>query len=202
MNKQALSLLSAILLTACASPDPSPSPRTNPSPRTTLGYLPGEGVPTAAVDELVDIYNIPDAVPQDDPLHPFANRPYTVFGQSYTPMQSAVGYKERGIASWYGTGFEGNITASGEVCELYVMTAAHNLLPIPSYVRVTHLGNGKSVVVKVNDRGPFRNDRLINLSYVAAKKLDMIELGTAEVEVESVMPDSRLLPNRYPQNWR
>ncbi|MDD4964464.1 MAG: septal ring lytic transglycosylase RlpA family protein [Gallionella sp.] len=193
MNKHYLSLLGTLLLVACAS--------TTSRSSSTLGYLAGEGVPSAAVDELVDIYNIPDAVPKDEPLHPFANLPYTMFGKSYTPMLSAVGYKERGIASWYGTGFEGNITSSGEVCELYTMTAAHNLLPIPSYVRVTHLGNGKSVVVKINDRGPFRDDRLINLSYVAAKKLDMIELGTAEVEVESVMPDSRPLLNRYPQNW-
>jgi rare lipoprotein A len=188
MNKHYLSLFCTLLLAACASTSPRSA---------TPGYLAGEGVPSAAVDELVDIYRIPDAVPKDEPLHPFANLPYTMFGKSYTPMLSSVGYKERGIASWYGTGFEGNITASGEVCELYAMTAAHKLLPIPSYVRVTNLGNGKFVVVKVNDRGPFHDDRLINLSYVAAKKLDMIELGTAEVEVESVMPNYYINPQ-----WR
>lgn len=177
LNKRVLSLLCVLILEGCASSPPSPQ------------YLPGEGKPPASLDDLARIEKIPNAIPKDEPLHPFANLPYTEMGQNYTPLLCAKGYKERGLASWSGIGFEGKMTASGELSDLYAMTAAHNILPIPSYVRVTHLGNGKSIVVRVNDRGPFHTDRIINLSYVAAKKLDMIESGTAEVEIEAVMPE-------------
>lgn len=135
-----------------------------------------------------DLAFIPDAVPQDEPLRQANMRPYVALGKWYTPMAGLASYKERGIASWYGRRYHGQKTASGEVYDMYGMTAAHTILPIPSYVRVTNIRNGKSVVVRVNDRGPFLSDRLIDLSYTAAYKLDVLGGGSAWVEVETILP--------------
>lgn len=129
---------------------------------------------------------IPDAVPKDEPLHRYANNPYEVFGQPYTPVRARGSYKIRGLASWYGKKFHGLKTASGEIYDMYGMTAAHPTLPIPSYVRVTNLGNDRSVVVRINDRGPFHPDRIIDLSYTAAYKLGYINAGSTMVEVERI----------------
>jgi rare lipoprotein A len=131
---------------------------------------------------------IPDAVPISEPLHKYANRPYEVFGKKYTPMAALQPFRQRGMASWYGKKFHGQKTSSGEVYDMYKMTAAHPTLPIPSYARVTHVGNGKSVVVRINDRGPFHANRVIDLSYAAAYKLGYIGAGSAQVEVEAVLP--------------
>jgi rare lipoprotein A len=147
------------------------------------GYLAGDG-PGANVPPNLDA--IPDAVPQAEPLHPFANRPYVALGQTYTPLEKPGNYKEHGIASWYGKKFHGQRTSSGEVYDMYGMTAAHPTLPIPSYARVTNLSNHKSVIVRINDRGPFLHDRIMDLSYTAAYKLGMIGGGSGEVEVESL----------------
>lgn len=126
-----------------------------------------------------------DAVPRPDPILAAGNRsPYTVNGEQYDILQDASDYKQRGIASWYGTKFQGHKTSNGEIFDLYQATAAHKTLPIPCYARVTNLANGRSVVVRVNDRGPFHDDRLIDLSYAAAIKLGYMEQGTAQVEVE------------------
>jgi rare lipoprotein A len=133
--------------------------------------------------------SIPDAVPKDEPLHRYANRPYTVFGKGYVPIASRGAYRERGTASWYGKKFHGQKTSSGEIYDMYKMSGAHKTLPIPSYARVTNVANGKSVVVRINDRGPFHSDRIIDLSYAAAYKLGYIGAGSALVEVESVNPD-------------
>jgi rare lipoprotein A len=133
---------------------------------------------------------IPDAVPRTEPLHRGTQRPYVVMGRSYTPMTRIEPYKARGIATWYGRRYHGKPTSSGEPYDMYAMTAAHTVLPIPSYVRVTNVANGKSVVVRVNDRGPFIGDRLIDLSYTAAHKLGIIGSGSGMVEVESIMPGS------------
>lgn len=132
-----------------------------------------------------------DAVPVADPITRAGNTsPYLVRGKKYHVMQNASGYRERGTASWYGAKFQGHKTANGEIYDLYRATAAHKTLPIPSYVRVTNLANSRSVVVRVNDRGPFHPDRVIDLSYAAAVKLGYMELGTAEVVVEIVsVPD-------------
>jgi rare lipoprotein A len=111
-----------------------------------------------------------------------------VFGREYVPMTRLAAHRERGVASWYGRKFHGRRTASGEVYDMYAMTAAHPTLPIPSYVRVTHLRNGRSVVVRVNDRGPFLHGRVIDLSYTAALRLDYVRAGSAEVEVELILP--------------
>jgi len=131
---------------------------------------------------------IPDAEPKVEPLHKFANRPYFVLGQTYTPDTRLKPYKETGVASWYGRRYHGQKTSTGEVYDMYGMTAAHPTLPIPSYVRVTNLKNSKSVVVRVNDRGPFHSDRLIDLSYTAAYKLGVLAGGSTQVEVESIDP--------------
>jgi len=127
-------------------------------------------------------------VPRDEPLHRYANRPYEALGKRYVPLSAPGNYKERGIASWYGKKFHGQRTSSGEVYNMYGMSAAHKTLPIPSYARVTNLRNGKSVIVRVNDRGPFMHDRIMDVSYAAAYRLDIIGNGSGEVEVESIMP--------------
>jgi rare lipoprotein A len=136
-----------------------------------------------------DLDAIPDAVPVALPKSRYGNpKDYEVLGERYFVLNSAAGYKERGHASWYGTKFHGKRTSSGEPYDMFAMTAAHKTLPLPTYVRVTHLGNGKSVVVKVNDRGPFHVGRIIDLSYAAAARLDILGQGSAMVEVETVTP--------------
>ncbi|MDQ3186343.1 MAG: septal ring lytic transglycosylase RlpA family protein [Pseudomonadota bacterium] len=135
-----------------------------------------------------DLASIPDAVPRDEPLRQANMRPYVALGKSYAPMTALKSYRERGIASWYGRRYHGQKTASGEPYDMYTMTAAHTTLPLPSYARVTNIRNGKSVVVRVNDRGPFHSDRLIDLSYTAAYKLGVLDGGSAWVEVESILP--------------
>ena len=131
-----------------------------------------------------DLAAIPDAVPRDEPRSRYGNpETYEVFGKRYKLMKSGKGHVERGLASWYGPGFHSERTSSGEPYDMYAMTAAHKTLPIPAYVRVTNLENGRSVVVRVNDRGPFVGERIIDLSYTAASKLDMLRAGTARVEI-------------------
>ena len=131
---------------------------------------------------------IPDAVPRDEPLHRFANRPYEVLGSRYVPQTGRRAFSQEGVASWYGKRFHGKKTASGESYDMYAMTAAHPTLPIPSYVRVTSLANGQSVVVRINDRGPFHSQRIIDLSYTAATKLGYISQGSTRVRVEGLDP--------------
>jgi rare lipoprotein A len=129
----------------------------------------------------------PDAVPRPEPKSRYGNGPvYEVLGEQYTVMPSSAGYKERGVASWYGTKFHGNLTSMREPYDMYAMTAAHKTLPLPTYVRVRNLRNDKTVVVRVNDRGPFAHNRIIDLSYSAALKLDMVRDGTTMVEVEAL----------------
>ena len=132
--------------------------------------------------------SIPDAVPRAEPLHRWANRPYEAMGRKYVPLTRVGVYTQRGTASWYGKRFHGNPTSSGEKYDMYKMTAAHPILPIPSYVRVTNVVNRRSVVVRVNDRGPFHAGRAIDLSYAAAYKLGYIAQGSAEVQIEQVVP--------------
>ena len=127
-------------------------------------------------------------MPALEPLHRFANRPYTVFGQDFVPAISLRPYKESGIASWYGRKFHGQKTSIGETYDMYAMTAAHPTLPLPSYARVTNVTTGKTVVVRVNDRGPFLHDRIIDLSYAAAHRLGIAAQGSGEVEVEAIIP--------------
>ncbi len=134
-----------------------------------------------------NLERVADAVPRREPLHKFANRPYEALGKRYVPLTSVQPFRQSGLASWYGKRYHGQKTSSGETYDMYAMTAAHATLPIPSYVRVTNLANGRSVVVRVNDRGPFKSDRVIDLSYVAAYKLGFIQAGQARVEVEAIV---------------
>lgn len=138
-----------------------------------------------------EIEKIPDPVPRSEPRSAKGNPPfYEVLGKRYFVMADSAGYLERGIASWYGPGFHAASTSNGERYDMYAMTAAHKTLPLPSYVQVTNLKNGKSVVVRVNDRGPFKDGRIIDLSYTAAAKLDMLKDGTTFVEVRALTPQT------------
>ncbi|MBI3574400.1 MAG: septal ring lytic transglycosylase RlpA family protein [Gammaproteobacteria bacterium] len=167
-------LLAAIALTACGT-----VPRGG-------GYYLDDG-PDAA--PAADVSKVPDAVPQREPRAAYGNNNYTALGVRYTPMPDAKGYRERGVASWYGKKFHGHPTSSREPYDMYAMTAAHKTLPLPSYVRVHNLQNGRAVIVRVNDRGPFLHDRVIDLSYAAAYKLGIVGTGTGLVEVEAVEPE-------------
>jgi rare lipoprotein A len=136
-----------------------------------------------------DVSAIPDAVPKTEPRSARGNPAfYDVLGKRYFVLPTAEGYLERGVASWYGPGFHAATTSNGERYDMYAMTAAHTTLPLPSYVQVTNLRNGRSVVVRVNDRGPFKSSRIIDLSYTAASKLGMLKDGTTFVEVRAITP--------------
>lgn len=199
----AAALALAALLAGCGSAprhapvEPGASPRADAPraevPRRGGGYYKDDGPGDSAPPNLEQT---PDAVPRAEPLHRFANRPYEVFGRQYVPVSQAAGFRQRGIASWYGRRYHGQRTSSGEPYDMYAMTAAHPTLPIPSYVRVTSVANGRSVVLRVNDRGPFHADRIIDLSYTAALKLGYINAGSALVEVETVLPGSTPQPAR------
>ncbi|MDR3390317.1 MAG: septal ring lytic transglycosylase RlpA family protein [Sulfuriferula sp.] len=194
--KKLLALLIVTALAGCASVPPSRPPAPNkpqPAPDTIVskhksggGYYlddgPGDN-PPANLDA------IPDAVPKVEPLLKSANKPYVALGQEYTPATATAPYQEQGVASWYGRRFNGKPTASGEVYDMYAMTAAHKTLPIPSYARVTSLANGKSVIVRINDRGPFHSSRIIDLSYTAAYKLGIAQGGSGKVEVTAITPE-------------
>jgi len=142
---------------------------------------------------------IPDAVPRAEPRSPYGNPAfYDALGRRYYILPNAEGYRERGVASWYGPGFHNGRTSSGEAYNMYAMTAAHKTLPLPCFAEVTNLGNGRSVVVRINDRGPFVANRLIDLSYVAAAKLDMLREGTTLVEVRTLSSPATPLPAPAP----
>jgi len=188
-----------LLLAGCAStPEQSPapsspeiksSPEASPQAPGKGGYYKDDGPGEKPPPNLAEI---PDAVPRIEPPHRYANRPYQVFGKDYAPIAAKQPYRERGTASWYGKKFHGQKTSSGEVYDMYAMSGAHRTLPIPSYARVTNVANGRSVVVRINDRGPFHSSRIIDLSYAAAYRLGYIQAGSATVEVESIHPgDSR-----------
>ena len=195
----ALSLL--ILLGACSSPAPriereaapAPAPKAhkpgmkpNPLARRGGGFYKDDGMPEEVPDNLDEI---PDAEPRNEALHRFANRPYVVLGKEYVPYTSLQPYKVRGIASWYGKKFHGQKTSIGEPYDMFAMTAAHPTLAIPSYARVTNVQSGKSVIVRITDRGPFHADRVIDLSFTAAYKLGYLNSGSTPVEVEAIVPE-------------
>ena len=203
-------LLLPLLLAACGTQAPRPVTDRGETPATAVPPAPtfkSEGKKPASAIRYGggfykddgpgerppdDIDAIPDAIPRAEPLHRFANNPYSVLGRDYVPLREIQPYRERGIGSWYGRKFHGQKTSSGEPYDMYGMTAAHPTLPIPSYVRVSNPANGKSVVVRVNDRGPFHSGRLIDLSWTAAWKLGYIGAGSTLVEVESLVPGQTL----------
>lgn len=143
-----------------------------------------------APDSPPDVSQVPDAVPAVEPLSEYGNKsPYKALGETYTVMESAKGFTQTGKASWYGKKFHGLKTSSGEKYDMYKMTAAHTSLPLPSYVRVTNLANNKSVIVKVNDRGPFHSERIMDLSYAAAARLDYLKTGTTNIRIDAINPE-------------
>ena len=168
----------ALLLSSCGMFSKAP-------PTPSGKYYSDDGPPDRIPENLA---RIPDAEPRDEPFHRFANRPYTVFGQTYVPVVNKQATRERGMASWYGRKFHGQKTASGETYDMFAMTAAHKTLPLPSFARVTNVKTGQSVVVRVNDRGPFHSDRIIDLSYAAAARIGIVNAGSGLVEVERIIP--------------
>jgi rare lipoprotein A len=162
--------LAALLLAACAGKkDREAEPGDGPSSRSI----------TAA--------DVRDAVPVNEPRARYGNHsPYTVLGKTYTVLPTSKGYHERGIASWYGSKFHGRRTSSGELYDMHLATAAHKSLPLPTYAEVTNLDNGRKMIVKINDRGPFHEDRIIDLSYAAAIKLGVDQTGTARIDVRAI----------------
>ena len=201
--------IAMVTLSGCGSAPRQPEPRAErtppqvskapsaprPAPRapTTRGggyYLddgPGDAAP-------VDLDSVPEPTPQLEPLHRAAMRPYVVLGQTFTPMTDLQPYKARGVATWYGRRYHGKPTSNGEIYDMYSISAAHPTLPIPSYARVTNLATGRSVIVRVNDRGPFLDNRLIDLSYAAAHRIGLVAGGSALVEVETIIPDGSAPP--------
>ena len=186
---RALAAAALLALAACTSApkrEPVAGAAIPPAPPSRPGGYYKDDGPGANPPANLD--TIPDAVPRLEPLNRFANRPYSVFGVDYVPATSLRPYRERGLASWYGRKFHNQKTSTGEVYDMYAMTAAHPTLPLPSYARVTNLANGRSVVVRVNDRGPFHPGRVIDLSYAAAYRIGIAQRGSGEVEVESALP--------------
>lgn len=184
-----LTLLTFLLVACGGSPSVKTSEPTKPTEvskaKKSGGYYlddgPGDN-PPANIDA------IPDAVPRVETLLVRANKPYVALGNSYTPMTEYQPYKKRGVASWYGKRYHGQKTSAGEVYDMYGMTGAHTVLPLPSYVRVTNPENQKSVIIRINDRGPFHSDRLIDLSYAASYKLGLAGKGSGIVDVEAIDP--------------
>ncbi|MDB5852133.1 MAG: Endolytic peptidoglycan transglycosylase RlpA [Herminiimonas sp.] len=163
-----------------------PLPALPPAGSGRGGYYLDDGPGDRPPDGL---YDTPDADPKVEPLPQRINKPYVVFGKTYTPVTSLQQFTQRGHGSWYGKKFHGQKTSSGELYDMYKMTAAHPTLPIPSYARVTNLANGRQVIVRVNDRGPFHSSRIVDLSYTAALKLGYIGKGSAELQVDLLLPD-------------
>jgi rare lipoprotein A len=179
-------LLATLTLASCGS-----SPSRPPASSKPGGYYLDDGPgpnPPANLD------SIPEPMPKTEPINRSTSRPYAVLGHAYTPYTRLTPYKARGVASWYGKRYHGQKTSSGEMYDMYAMTAAHTILPLPSYARVTSVATGKSVIVRVNDRGPFHEDRLIDLSYLAAQRLGLLGQGSGIVEVEAIIPGNEAAP--------
>ncbi|MRW93994.1 septal ring lytic transglycosylase RlpA family protein [Duganella sp. FT80W] len=177
-----------------AKPDPS-LPVLPPANSGRGGYYQDDGPGDSPPPNLMDT---PDADVRNDPLLPRSNRPYTVFGKTYTPITDDEPFTQIGVGSWYGKKFHGQRTSSGELYDMYKMTAAHPILPIPSYARLTNMVSGASVVVRINDRGPFHSNRAIDVSYTAALKLGLLGKGSHELKIERILPEEvdRMLATR------
>lgn len=199
-SRVATAVLIVFILSACSTPPAAPKKRIAPAPakkeinvvidpdnnKKPGGYYQNDGPATPPANTPIAA----EPIPKNEPELPRANVPYTVEGEVVTPMQGKQAYREQGLASWYGKQFHGRKTASGEKFNMFAYSAAHRTLPIPSYARVTNPKNGKSAIVRINDRGPFHKKRLLDLSYAAALKLDIIKSGQATVLIERVFPDS------------
>ena len=206
----ALAAGAAALLSACGnvplndervSPMPAPGAQTARTPRIDhdLPVLPRAGSGRGGYyqddgpgdNPPADLRSVADAEVRAEPYSRTANRPYTVFGKTYTPMLNDLPFSQRGVSTWYGKKFHGQRTSSGEIYDMYKMTAAHPTLPIPSYARITSLDSGKSVVVRINDRGPFHSRRIVDVSYTAALKLGLLGKGSHQVQLERVFAQSQ-----------
>ncbi|QLG88786.1 septal ring lytic transglycosylase RlpA family protein [Chitinibacter bivalviorum] len=201
-------LISALLISACSTTPPprtesKPAATPKPTPQSTLAsspspyrctYAPASGSGAFYKDDgpmgemPANLDYVMEPTPKWEPLHKWANRPYNVLGLSFTPLDTPGQLNEQGVASWYGRKFHGQKTSTGEIYDMFQMTAAHPTLPLPSYARVTNLKNGRSVIVRVNDRGPFHKGRVMDLSFLAACRLGYATGGSAEVKVESLLP--------------
>ncbi len=178
--------LAALLLAACSSqPDAPEQTKDDSYDRETAGgrYSMRQD---KAPGEMPDMSHVKDAVPRFEPYSRRGNKDYNVWGQDYEVWREVENYRDEGMASWYGAKFHGHDTSNGEVYDMYTMTAAHKNLPLPSFVKVTNTANGRQVIVRVNDRGPFHDGRIIDLSYAAAWKLGMLDKGTAPVKIELI----------------
>ncbi len=190
---RAPALLSVVVLAACSTPSPRPTPDQPNAGRYALD----QDVAPQRHEVPPDIASTPDAVPRAEPRSAYGNpASYEVLGRTYRVLASSSGFRERGYASWYGKKFHGHRTSSGEPYDMFKMTAAHKTLPLPTYVRVTRVDTGRSVVVRVNDRGPFHKGRIIDLSYAAAARLDMLGAGSAMVEISAIDPGDSPPPGR------
>lgn len=190
-------LSTTLCLSGCFTAKPMPKKAPTPAAKPKR-YKIEQDIGPHHTERLPDFSKIPNAVPRHEPKSRIGNpKTYTVFNKTYCVMQSSKGYKERGTASWYGKKFHGFHTSNGEVYDMYGMSAAHKTLPLPTYAKVTNLSNGKHVIVKINDRGPFHDDRLIDLSYAAASKLGILATGTAKVEIQALDPSEKVLPQLY-----
>lgn len=218
-----LPALIALLVTACGTTPTRPTPAEGASVAQNVGkgaaagstpvnpcaptrkhldsdYTPGglyaPGVADSGPATAIDVSGVQEPVPRDEPRSRYGNRsPYTVLGKSYKVRDSAAGYSERGVASWYGAKFNGRATSSGELYDMCLFSAAHKTLPLPSFVRVTNLDNGRSLIVRVNDRGPFHSGRIMDLSYAAAVRLGVDRTGTARVELQAIDGDGNPAPS-------
>ncbi|MFW5815964.1 MAG: septal ring lytic transglycosylase RlpA family protein, partial [Wenzhouxiangella sp.] len=171
--------LLAFALSACSTLTREPGPARPPGE-------PADGPP----DQALDVARIVPVIPRPEPRSPYGNHsPYTVLGETYEVRPSAAGYRERGLASWYGTKFHGRLTSSGEPYDMHQLTAAHRTLPLPTFAEVRHLETGRTIIVRINDRGPFHPDRIIDLSWAAAVKLGIDQAGTGPVEVRAITFD-------------
>jgi rare lipoprotein A len=189
--RRLLLIVSSLVLLTCATAKQAEATHQLGATPTTSNKRPTKTSWTSSKNiGSIDIHLIPDAIPQEEPLIKSANLPYTTLGRSFRPDIRVKPYQAMGLASWYGKKFHGCTTSSGEKYDMFSMTAAHPTLPIPSYARVTNLYNSKSVVVRVNDRGPFHKNRVIDLSYAAAHRLGFVKQGSAKIAVERVWPAS------------
>ena len=187
MKKNILTLVTAFLLFGCQSIDPlfEESNKDKPKVKNSGAYYLDDG-PDENPPQNLD--KIPDAQPKYEALSKRANRPYVAFEKKYVPMQKIIPFKEEGYASWYGKRYHGRKTSIGETYDMYQMTGAHKTLPLPCYIKVTNLKNNRSVIIRVNDRGPFIDERIVDLSYAAAHRLEIIQNGSELVKIEMVNP--------------
>lgn len=181
-------LLSAFVLTACGTTSPSSSP---PQPNAGRYEMQND----SGALEPIDLARVRPVIPKVEKRTLAGNKtPYTINGRTYRVLESEAGYAATGFASWYGRKFHGHLTANGEIYDMFQLSAAHTTLPIPSYIRVTNLDNGKSIVARVNDRGPFHDGRIVDMSYAGAVMLGYADKGTARVRVEAILPGGDVIP--------